>query len=220
MFTDHPFLNLRTAFRFATKVVAMVVTIVVCVVPVYAQIYENGPVNGNANAWAISHGYVVADSFNSNEAHTITGFEFYVWTCWNSVPLTVDWAIVSTKSGNPVLRARGTAKLADTFLFYNWYGCEVRKEVVSGLDVRLNEGFETYWLVLQNATSTNPDAYVHWDENSGVGCYSWGCPSKAWQNAEGTIPSHAFLIHGCRGCICTAPEKPIGLCDPKEAARK
>ncbi|MGZ4788242.1 MAG: hypothetical protein ACXVZX_06955 [Terriglobales bacterium] len=218
MYRNESFLKLRSAVSLATKAAAAVALLLV-LLPATAQIYENGPVNGNVNAWAINHGYVVANSFNSNSAHTIIGFEFYVWTRWDTIPLTVEWAILSTKSGNPVVNARGTAKVSDTFMFYNWYGA-VRKEVVSGLDVRLNEGYETYWLVLQNATSTNPDDYLYWDENSGIGCHSWGCPSKGWLNAYGAIPSESFLIHGCRGCVCSAPEKPIEPCKPKEAASK
>ena len=35
---------------------------------------------------------------------------------------------------------------------------------------------------------------MYWDENSGVGCQSPGCPSQAQENTLGTIPSEAFSL--------------------------
>ena len=58
----------------------------------------------------------------------------------------------------------------------------------------LNDG-NTYWLNLQNAVVPSGDP-VYWDENSGAGCKSSGCPSKASESAVGTIPSEAFTING------------------------
>jgi hypothetical protein len=37
---------------------------------------------------------------------------------------------------------------------------------------------------------------VYWDENSGAGCKSIGCPSQASESAVGTIASEAFTIIG------------------------
>jgi uncharacterized repeat protein (TIGR03803 family) len=47
---------------------------------------------------------------------------------------------------------------------------------------------------------------VYWDENSGVGCQSPGCPSQAQENTLGTIPSEAFSLEG--SCF-PAEEKPV-----------
>lgn len=198
--------SLRDALFTAVKIAAQFAFLLI-VITASGQIYENGPVNGNVNAWAISHGYVVANSFTAIDAHTITGFEFYVWAYYGMIPLTVDWAILSSKTGLPVTNGRGTAQLQDSFLFYNWWGT-VRKEVVSRLNVSLNPGNETYWLVLQNAKTTNPDFPLYWDENGGAGCQSPGCPSKAWVKFAGAVASEAFVVHGCRGCICTGPDQP------------
>jgi hypothetical protein len=197
-FCDALFTAAKSAAQFAFLLI---------VVTASGQVYENGPVNGTVNAWAISHGFVVANSFTPADAHTITGFEFYVWAFADAIPLTVDWAILSSKSGLPVANGRGTAQLADTFLFYGWWGA-VRKEVVSGLNVRINPSNDTYWLVLQNAKTTNMDFPLYWDENGGAGCQSFGCPSKAWDSAAGAIPSESFVVHGCRGCICVGPGQP------------
>ena len=51
----------------------------------------------------------------------------------------------------------------------------------------------TAWLTLQNANVPSGDP-VYWDENSGVGCQSNGCPSSAQENTNGTIPSEAFTL--------------------------
>src|SRR5262249_29186135 len=51
------------------------------------------------------------------------------------------------------------------------------------------------WMTLQNANVPSGDP-VYWDENSGVGCMSNGCPSLAQENTIGTIPSEAFTVFG------------------------
>ena len=56
----------------------------------------------------------------------------------------------------------------------------------------------TYWVNLQNAIVNNGDP-VLFDENSGAGCKSDGCPSQASESAVGTIPSEAFTINGDGG---------------------
>ena len=53
----------------------------------------------------------------------------------------------------------------------------------------------TYWVNVQNASVTNDDP-VFWDENSGVGCMSSGCPSQAEAPYVGTIPSESFTLLG------------------------
>ena len=58
----------------------------------------------------------------------------------------------------------------------------------------------TYWLNLQNAVISSGDP-VFWDENSGKGCTSNGCPSSASESAVGTIPSEAFTINPGSGTV-------------------
>ena len=48
---------------------------------------------------------------------------------------------------------------------------------------------------LQNAVVNSGDP-IYWDEDSGIGCNSQGCPSEAEQTSTGTIPSEAFTILG------------------------
>jgi uncharacterized repeat protein (TIGR03803 family) len=61
------------------------------------------------------------------------------------------------------------------------------------------------WITLTNASTVEGNP-VYWDENSGVGCQSPGCPSQAQENSIGTIPSEAFSLEG--SCF-PAEEKPV-----------
>jgi PEP-CTERM motif len=60
-------------------------------------------------------------------------------------------------------------------------------------------------VTLSNACSTsgcsvsNP---IYWDENSG--------PSTAYENTLGSIPSEAFTITTCSGCVCDAKGPDCG----------
>jgi hypothetical protein len=68
----------------------------------------------------------------------------------------------------------------------------------------LNNG--SYWLNLQNAIVNNGDP-IYWDENSGVGCSSPGCPSRAFTIEP--VPSESFTLYG--GSNGTTPEPSSSL---------
>ena len=109
---------------------------------------------------------------------------------------SVDWSITSGENGGTMFGS-GTASgsnLSDKFISTNQYGYDIDTITVSGLNVAEQSG-STYWLNLQNAAVPSGDP-VYWDENSGVGCKSNGCPSTASESAVGTIPSEAFTING------------------------
>jgi|NGEPerStandDraft_6_1074524.scaffolds.fasta_scaffold99162_2 hypothetical protein len=157
-------------------------------------IYDNGPVNGNDNAWIINSGYTVSDSMALTQGSRLTGFNFDVWV-FHDTPLTVDWSITALENGGTVYGS-GTASLTTTFLFTNQDGYDVDQETVSGLNLQLSAGF--YWINLQNAT-TSQDSPVFWDQNGGIGCQSPGCPSQAYLSYYGSIPSESFQIIGSSG---------------------
>ena len=174
-----------------------------------AQIlYDNGPVNGTANAWQISSGLIVSNSFRccrvdgsgpNGTAAMVAGFDFYAWVLASpgDTPKTVDWSITSLENGGTLLGS-GTADLTSQFLFTNGLGYDIFKETASVVDASIFLGSGTYWLNLQNATTQNGNT-LYWDENSGVGCMSPGCPSEASSNELGTIPSESFDIFGPAG---------------------
>ena len=170
--------------------------------------YENGPVNGTTDAWTINFGYIVSDTFSSSGS-PVTAFDFYVWEFPGDTMTSVDWSITSAPNGGRVYGS-GTATTTDSFISTNQYGYNIDKISVSGLNVGVTSG-STYWFNLSNASVANGDP-VYWDENSGAGCHSSGCPSQASQSAVGTIPSEAFDITG-NGGPPPPPPPPPSQCD-------
>ena len=173
-------------------------------VPGEGEIYDNGPINGNTDAWTINFGFVISDTFTVNVNQTpITGMSFGAWLYPGDTLSQVELSITSEPNG-------GTTYFNQYLSFtqagctYNQYGFNVCTESTTFNGPTLNAG--TYWLNLQNATTLDGNP-VYWDENSGVGCDSPGCPSLAQENTVGTIPSESFTIQG-NPCFNPAEEKP------------
>ena len=169
--------------------------------PQSGPIYNNGPINGTSDAWTINFGYVVSDTITLNGSNPVTGFDLGVWEIPGDVVSSLQWSITSEPNGGTVYGS-GTvsgSSLNDTFISTNQYGYNIDKISASGLNVGLNSG--TFWFNLQNASVPNGDP-VYWDENSGIGCTSPGCPSQAVESASGTIPSEAFDIGGNGSPVC------------------
>jgi len=162
-------------------------------IPAWAD-YDNGPINGTTDGWTINFGYIVSDTFVS-DGSTVTGFYFGVWEFPGDTLSSVDWSITSGENSGTVYGS-GTASggnLSDSFVSSNQYGYNIDHIRVTGLNVSVTSG-TTYWLNLQNAAVPSGDP-VYWDENSGAGCKSSGCPSSASESALGTIASEAFTVN-------------------------
>ncbi len=172
----------------------VVLCLALAAIPAVAQVmYENGPINGTTDAWTINFGYIVSDTFVGNGA-SVTGFAFGVWEFPGDTLSSVDWSITSAENGGTVYGSGTASSLTDSFISTNQYGYDIDKITVSGLNVATTSG-TTYWLNLQNAAVPSGDP-VYWDENSGAGCKSGGCPSSASESSVGTIASEAFTITG------------------------
>ena len=157
------------------------------------MIYENGPVNGTTDAWTINFGYIVSDSFVPSNA-AVSGFDLYVWEFPGDTMSSVQWSITSGPNSGTVYGS-GTvsgSNLTDQFISTNQFGYDIDKISATGLNVSVTSG-RTYWFNVQNAAVPSGDP-VFWDENSGVGCQSPGCPSQAYESSVGTIASEAFDI--------------------------
>jgi len=154
--------------------------------PAMAQIvYDNGPIDGNTDAWTINFGFIVSDTFDvANNGTTITGGSFGMWLFPGDTLTSAELSITSGENG-------GTTFFDDTVTFTqgactgNQYGFNVCQENTTFNGPTLNAG--TYWLNLQNASVPSGDP-VYWDENSG--------PSTASENSVGSIPSEAFSVLG------------------------
>ena len=173
--------------------------------PQQNEIYDNGPINGSSDAWTINFGFVVSDTFTVPiDGATVTGLTFGAWTYAGDVAQAVEVSITSSEFGGTTY-FDGVVNLTQSNCSGNQYGYNVCTETSAGFNgPSLNNG--TYWVNLQNAVVNDGDP-LYWDENSGVGCTSSGCPSMAEQTGTGTIPSEAFTITGnSNGCQFNCPE--------------
>ena len=179
--------------------------------PQQNEIYDNGPINGTTDAWTINYGFVVSDSFTVPiDGATVTGLTFGAWTYAGDVAQGVEISITSSEFGGTTYFDGGVS-LTQSNCSGNQYGYNVCTETSASFNgPTLSNG--TYWVNLQNAVVNDGDP-LYWDENSGVGCTSSGCPSLAEQPGTGTIPSEAFTVIGngecqfnCTECVHDVPQ--------------
>jgi len=183
------------------------------VVPAMGQsLYDNGPVNGNTDAWTINFGFVVSDSFiNSSGNNTFSGFEFWAWVFPGDSITSVDLEI-GTAPGDSSLFADTTIALAQVgSCLSNNFGFDVCEYEGTFAGTILPPG-GPLWVSIQNAVVPSGDP-AYWDENSGVGCggdngMGGGCPSVGYENTVGTIPSEAFSFFGICGSGGCGPPVP------------
>jgi len=173
--------------------------------PDQGEIYDNGPVNGTTDGWDINFGFVVSDTFTiPSSSGTITGLNFYAWTFPGDVLQTAEISITSQPLNGGTSYFDGVVNFTQSACSANQYGYNVCFETSDAINVP-NLGAGTYWANLQNAV-VNDDDPIFWDENSGVGCGSPGCPSQASENSVGTIPSESFTILGETTTTTTYPQ--------------
>jgi hypothetical protein len=157
------------------------------------DIYDNGPINGNTDAWTINFGFVVSDTFYVvNDGTPVTGMTFAAWLAPGDTLQSAELSITSgANSGTSYFDQ--TVSFTQSNCVTNSYGYNVCTATTSFTGPTLNSG--TLWVNLQNASLPNGDP-VYWDENSGIGCTSQGCPSQADENSVGSIPSESFTVLG------------------------
>ena len=166
------------------------------------SLYDNGPRGPDIDAWTINSGFAVSDTFTLSSNATVNGFAFIAWLFPGDTLISAEVSITSSEFGGTTYFDQ-TVNFTPSDCFTNAYGYNVCQENSSFNGPSLNSG--TYWLNLQNASVDNGDP-VYWDENSGVGCQSPGCPSSASESSLGTIPSESFTILGHGGTTGSTPE--------------
>ena len=175
------------------KKLALVLLVMLFVIPAAAQgIYNNGPTNGNTDAWTINFGFITSDRFNLSESGiTLTGADFAMWLYAGDILTSAELSITSQENGGTSYFDQ-TVDFTQSGCVANHYGYNVCTENTSFDGPTLRAG--TYWINLQNASVPSGDP-VYWDENSG-GAQAW--PPGASQNSVGTIPAESFtLMAGC-----------------------
>src|SRR5664279_1085651 len=210
--------NLKEGSNLKMRIASLALLIgclLLAVAPALADstLYSNGPYNGTTDAWTINFGFSVSDSFNVGSDPHIRDLSFVYWDGSASAPssdllTTVDMQIGTTSFGGSTQTLSG---VTNTFLGTNQYGYSLYQADYTFTDIPwVGAGFIT----LSNACTTsgcsvsNP---IYWDENSGVGCGGTqppgggaNCPSTAYENTLGSIPSEAFTLGGTRDT--TTPE--------------
>ena len=153
--------------------------------------YDNGPVNGQVDAFTLNFGYAVSNSIQFVGA--VQSLNFWAWLVPGDTISSVEVSIGSQPFGSD--QFDGIVNLTASDCFTNDFGYNVCLEFGNFNPSNVSGNA---WVTLQNANLPNGDP-VYWDENSGVGCQSAGCPSLAQDNNIGTIPSEAFTINGNPG---------------------
>ena len=154
-------------------------------------LYDNGPINGTIDAWNINYGFSTANSFTVSSQSTISGVNFGDWVSPGDTPTQVEYLITTQAFGGSTLIDQ-TATLASTYVGTNAYGFDLYSSAFTISGLALSAG--TYWLQLQNATTSQGNP-MYWDSNNG--------PSVAYTSAYGNIAgydggssSEAFQVTG------------------------
>jgi hypothetical protein len=185
---------MKTKLRIASFSLLAVICLSLAAVPALAQedLYDNGPVNGETSAWQINFGYAVSDAAKvANVSRSNVKNNIVVWVEPGDTPTSIGWGLGTAPFSSNI--ASGTSALTVTNSFVNEFGYDVESVSFSMGTLSLSAG--NYWITLENGT-TSDGAPLYWDENSGVGCQSPGCPSQAQENGVGTIPSETFTLEG------------------------
>ena len=141
------------------------------------DIYDNGPINGNTDAWTINFGFIVSDSFNvTNDRHQHHRHEFRRLAVFGRhADLGRAVHHLGREQRHQLLRSDGELHPGQLHHATSTATTSAPRQAPS-TGPTLNAG--TYWVNLQNASVPSGDP-VYWDENSGVGCTGTGCPSQA-----------------------------------------
>ncbi len=176
---------------------------VVTALPAWAgAVYDNGPINGTVGSADISFGTAqITNSFTVSGGNSIiSGLTFGAWLRLDDTLTLVDVDITSLSNGGTIYFSN-VLSFSQSNCFTNPVGQSVCEETAVFSGPTLANG--TYWLSLSEALTKGGNG-VGWDQNSGVGCTSPGCPSQAVDLSGQSIPSEAFTILG--GLSQSTPE--------------
>ncbi len=156
-------------------------------------VFDNSATTTNLEGWAISSGVSVSDSFTLPWDSTLTGINFWAWMLTSGDSLntgTVDWSIGTA----PFAGTSATATVSAVSLGANVpWGVTIDLATFSLPNITLAAG--TYYLTLQNATSTSSGT-VLWDENDGAGV------AAAWLNDPSLTTPTQSLATFCATNTC------------------
>jgi hypothetical protein len=112
-------------------------------------VYTNGPIDGTIDAWAVSSGFAVTNSFDVTSSTNLLTAQVGLWVNPGDQPTSLDWSVGTSDFGTDV-RA-GSATLQTQYLFTNGFGADVYLATFA-LSGSLSAG-TTYWLTLSDGVS-------------------------------------------------------------------
>src|SRR5690242_4014788 len=84
-----------------------------------ALLYDNGAINGTIDAWNITHGFVISNSFTLSSESILTSVQqIGLWVSPKDLPTGLDWSIGTTEFNNDI-DPGGTATLTNTYMTTN-----------------------------------------------------------------------------------------------------
>jgi len=151
-----------------------------------ATLYTNGAISGQIGGLGLYAGNQVTDSFTLSGPGTILSVTFGEWVDSGTTPEDVDWEIGSSAFGSDLGSATGVSLTWSLFCTAGG-GCgDGESDVYASsftLDLPLAGG--TYWLTLQNATTSAGVAY--WDQNGGPSLVETTCCVSGYLSNSFTI---------------------------------
>lgn len=174
-------------------------------------IYENGPVSGVNQEPRFDHSNSVSNTFTvSGGNSTVTGVSIWIMIGIADHNPGAEVIISSGQNGGGTVYFDRTVQFSnETNCYANLWGynnCQETTNWTGG--PTLPNG--SYWVTLRHGTVPSGSDFG-WDENAGFDCQSQGCPSQAYQQFVGTIPSEAFTILGTTGGDASSSPKTTSL---------
>jgi len=179
------------------SVLALLVLSVIAI-PALAQndLYDNGPTNGDIDAYTINFGFIVSDNFQLSSPSTVNSLVFASWLFPGDVLESAEVSFTSEEFGGTVFFDQ-VVDFTQSNCGGNSFGFNLCDQTGTFSGVNLNAG--TYWVNLQNAVVNTGDP-AYWDVNRG--------PSMASENSLGSIPSESFTIMGTANSTTTTGTTP------------
>jgi hypothetical protein len=188
----------------AVHAVYALVLLSIAMVPALADVlYSNGPINGTIGGFNIYGGQSVSDSFVLSSAAIVTGVDFGAWTDDAAAGLvaSVQWSIGTTPGGSIY---SGTAATTDTLVTHdlNFYTIDSDSFFIPNVSL----GAGTYYLTLQNTTTSDGTGVAYWDINNGPSAaYANGSTSLVGYAGIYTTWSESFDIQGATSGVTPEP---------------
>lgn len=173
-----------------------IILVILAIAPVMADtLYSNGPYNGTTAAWPIDSAFTVSDSYTLIDGNYVTGMSFVYWDASSSDVLT-SVGVALTTDPNPTsgFNFYGTTNTALNGGKPNQYGYYQFLATIAGIPGQ--PPYSRYVTLGYACTVSGCSTPIYWDEDSGVDCEWYGCPSTAYENEVGSIPSEAFTLTG------------------------